>query len=155
MGITRSSRFSRLIALGLLLGLLSLGPAQGQQTGANPVATQPSVGNSGEGSGTIAVTNTWQQVWPAQIGSSPARRGCLVLNNSTDRQWVYFQGPGMAMPAAGNASTIKAASVPLEPASATNALGGWVTCNAGTGSVLQDSVWITGTMGDTYVAKQQ
>lgn len=131
-------------------------PALGQQA----VVTQPGQGNSGEGSGTIASSSLFQQIWPSarnpsSSGTSGSRAGCLVLNNSTDRQWVYFQGPGMAAPTAGNFATLKAESVPLEPATATNAMGGYVICATSTGLALQDAVWIAGTLGDTYVAKQQ
>lgn len=145
------------LRVGLLLsGLLLAGPALGQQA----VVTQPGQANSGEASSTITATNVFQQVWaaannPSSAGTSGARAGCLLLNNSTDRQWVYFQGPGMATPTSGTAAAIKAESIPLEPASATNAQGGFVSCSTGTGQTLQDRVWIAGTMGDTYVAKQQ
>ena len=144
------SWLKRASALVLVLGLV--GQASAQQ--APPVQTQPSSGNSGEASSTIASSSLFQLVWAA---STPPqfRRGCLILNNSTHQQWVYFQGPGMATPTSGNFSTIKAESVPLNVASAANAAGGWVSCGTGDGVVLQDAVWIGGTISDTYVAKQQ
>lgn len=145
----------KLLAGFLLASLLAGGKAWGQA----PVVTQPGAANSGEASGTLAATNVFQLVWAGQgpaFGGSLQRRGCLVLNNSaTNRQWVYFQGPGMVAPTAGTAAAIKATSVPLEAAPAALGMGGYVTCATGAGQVLQDAVWIAGTIGDTYVAKQQ
>lgn len=141
-------------------GILLLGLAIGQKAlGQQAVVTQPGAANSGDASGTIVATNVFQLVWAGQgpaNGGNYQRRGCLVLNNSsTNRQWVYFQGPGMTTPTAANAATIKAASVPLEAAPAANGMGGYVSCATGAGQTLQDAVWIAGTIGDTYVAKQQ
>lgn len=141
---------------GLLLAGLTVGPKAWAQA---PVVTQPGAANSGDASGTLAATNVFQLVWAGQgpsNGGNFQRRGCLVLNNSaTNRQWVYFQGPGMTTPTAGNAATIKAASIPLEAAPAANGQGGYVSCATGAGQTLQDAVWIAGTIGDSYVAKQQ
>lgn len=126
----------------LLSSLLALGlMAQA------PVLTQPQPVTTTDASSTIAATNTFQQVFAASTLSvgSPRRSGCLIINNSTNRQWVFFGAI---------ASADKAKSVPLEPASATNALGGSVSCQSA-GIVLQDQVSITGTMGDTFVAKSQ
>ncbi len=108
-----------------------------------PVVTQPQGVTSFDASSTIATTDTFQLVWdvPAQ---GRKRMGCLVLNNSTHRQWVYF-----------GTTPTKGTSVPMEPATVDNGLGGYVSCSAGGGVVLQDQVWITGTTGDSYVAKQQ
>jgi hypothetical protein len=140
--------------LGAALLLLMVSPLAAQQQGAT-VVTSPSIANSGDASGTITATGTFQLIWAA-VPSNQKRAGCLVLNNAVNRQWVYFQGPGMTTPTAGNAATIKAASVPLEPASVVNAQGGFVSCSiTGAGATLQDAVWITGTAADTYVAKQQ
>ena len=116
------------------------------------VVTQPGAALSVDASGTIAVTNTFQQIWPntsntpGNGGTSGQRKGCLIANTSTDRQWVYF-GP--------LASATKASAIPLEPASSVSALGGYVSCATGSGSTLQDQVSITGTANDTFVAKQQ
>lgn len=115
-----------------------------------PVITQPSVGNSANASGTIASTNTWQVIWNAATILSP-RRGCIVVNNATHEEWVYFQGPTDAAPS-GSAS--EALAIPLNVATANNAAGGSLNCTIG-GVVLQDKVWITGTSGDTFVAEQQ
>lgn len=135
---------SLVVGLGLLLTLAS--GASAQQTG--QVTTSPSTSFSADASSTIAVTNTFQLVWSQPNGGTrPWRKGCLLINNSTNRQWVFF---GLS-----TATPTKAAAIPLEPALATNALGGNVSCATQTGAVLQDQVWITGTAGDTFVAKQQ
>lgn len=140
----------RLGAALLVLGLggggavsfvLTSSPSYAQQ-GAAPVQTLPAWANSGDASGSITSTDAFQQVWASTPG--PHRIGCLVVNNSTHRQWVFF-----------GSTPTKATSLPLEPASATNALGGAVSCATGAGGALQDQVWITGTSGDTFVAKQQ
>lgn len=141
-------------ALGLLV--LGAGEVRAQQA----VVTQPGVANSADASGAIVSSTLFQQIWPSSAnpgsgGPSGHRAGCLVLNNSTDEQWVYFQGLGMPTPTSGNFATIKAESIPLNVAAATNDAGGLVTCATGSGQTLQDSVWIAGTSGDTYVAKQQ
>lgn len=125
------------IALGFALAL--------GLTAQTAVVTQPSRALSGDASSTIAATNTFQSIWDATAVDTP-RRGCLIINNSTDRQWVFF-GP--------LASATKATAIPLEPASATNALGGSVNCATAGGSILQDQVSITGTQNDTFIAKLQ
>lgn len=142
------------IGLVVALGLIGLGFLPNQAQAQQAVVTSPSKANTNEGSGTIVATDVFQSIWAA-VTSGNARGGCLVLNNSTNRQWVYFQGPGMTTPTAGNVATIKAASIPLEPATVVNALGGTVSCADGAGGVLQDRVWIAGTISDTFVAKQQ
>lgn len=126
-----------LFAAMVLLGQCGMALAQ------QAVVISPSVANSGDASGSITATNVFQQVW-AQVSSSQRRAGCLIINNSTDRQWVYF-----------GAVPTKATSIPLEAAAATNGLGGFVSCATGGGGILQDQVWITGTINDTFVAKQQ
>lgn len=142
------------LAIALLLG--SALDSRAQQA----VVTQPGQANSGEASGTIASSTLFQQIWPssanpASSGSLGHRNGCLVLNNSPDQQWVYFQGPGMTTPTSANFAAIKAESIPLEPAQSANLLGGDVSCATGGGQILQDAIWIAGTISDTYVAKQQ
>lgn len=123
-----------------LMGLMMIGPGYAQ----TPVITQQGNVTSTNASSTIAVTNTFQSIWAA-TGTGPKRQSCLVLNNSTNRQWVYFGAI---------AGATKAKSVPLEPASATSAQGGFVNCSAD-GVTLQDQVSITGTAGDTFMAAQQ
>lgn len=135
--------------IGFAAGLMILtSQVRAQET----VVTQPGAALSGDASGTIAVTNTFQQVWGNTVntsgngGTSGQRKGCLIINTSTNRQWVYF-GP--------LAFATKASAIPLEPATAINALGGYVSCATGSGSTLQDQISITGTANDTFVAKQQ
>jgi hypothetical protein len=123
--------------LAFLLCLLSA-PALAQQ----PVYTIAAPRNSVNASGTIAVTNTFQQVFAAANvtpGGSPARLGCLVQNNGTHTMYVFF-GP--------IASATLTNSVQL-------AAGGSVSCSALSGVVAADQVSITGTSGDTYFAAQQ
>lgn len=148
------------VILALAGGLLLLACVDWSARAQQAVVTQPGKANSGDASGTIASSNVFQQIWgstagPDGAGQSGQRAGCLVLNNAGHREWVYFQGPGMTTPTSANSSTLEASAVPLEAAPATNGQGGYVYCNTGAGQVLQDSVWIAGTIGDTYVAKQQ
>ncbi len=145
---------SRGVALALLL--LASSDLHAQQA----VVTQPGKANSGEASSTIVASDVFQLVWashaqPNGASTNGPRSGCLVVNNSTHTQWVYFQGPGMTTPTAGNSSTLEAVSIPLTAAGLANTAGGNVSCATGAGQTLQDAVWIAGTMGDTYVAKQQ
>lgn len=86
-------------------------------------------------SDTIVTTNTFQLVQKA----TGNRRGCLVQNQSaTNTMWVFF-GPC--------ANAAKATSVILQPL-----LG--VNCQSTT-NVLTDTVCITGTSGDTFLANFQ
>jgi hypothetical protein len=125
---------------------LILGTSVRAQTQA--VQTLPSKGYSGDASSTIAVTNTFQTIWNSfSPTNATQRKGCLIINTSTDLMWVYFGADGD--------TPAKAKSVPLNPAASSGELGGWVSCATGAGSALQDHVWITGTSGDAYVAKQQ
>lgn len=136
----------------LLLGLSGMAQAQV----APPVSTQASAANSGEGSSTIIATTTFQLLWAAvPPGSLGLRKGCLILNTSTHEQYVYFQGPGMTTPTAGNSAALQAKSLPLDPPTSPNLQGGNVSCATSTGSALQDAIWISGTIGDVFVAKQQ
>jgi hypothetical protein len=88
-------------------------------------------------SGTIAVTNTFQQIQ----GQANGRQGCTIQNvTSADSQWVYF---GTCT------SASKGASVLLAP-------GQSVNCNLpGSNLVLSDPVCITGTSGDSFFANFQ
>lgn len=139
------------------LGLLAPSWAIAQQ-GAPPVTTFPSGANSGNacsGAGcTVASSSLFQQIWAA-TDSTRKRTGCLVMNVSTHGQYVYFQGPGMVTPTAGNYAIVQALSVPLNPVASPAVAGGWVQCANGAGATLQDSVWIGGTAGDAYYANQQ
>lgn len=149
------SRITKWLAMGLLLAGACDVKAQ---TPGQPVTTQPSSANSGEGSGTIAASNVFQQIFPATTtnGTGATRKGCAVQNVSADEQFVYFQGPGMVAPTAGNSSSLEAKAFALDPTQVSGGKqGGSVSCATGAGGVLQDSVWIAGTIGDNFVAKQQ
>jgi hypothetical protein len=88
-------------------------------------------------SGTIATTNTFQQIQ----GQNGGRNGCTVQNITTsDNQWVYFGAC---------ASATKASSVLLAP-------GQSVSCSLpGSDIVLSDTVCITGTGADSFFANFQ
>lgn len=115
----------------LLIANASLAFAQ------SPVITQPYNVTSQNYSSTIAVTNTFQSIWPANT-TSRGRAGCTVQNNGTNSMYVYFG-------AIANATTTN--SVKL-------AAGQSVQCNVN-GITLQDQVSITGTSGDAFYAAQQ
>lgn len=89
------------------------------------------------GSGTIAVTNTFQSIFVASTATR-GRSSCTVQNNGTHTMYVFF-GP--------IASADKAKSVQLSA-------GQSVTCVSGI-SVLKDQVSITGTATDEFYAAQQ
>jgi len=114
-----------------------------------PVVTMPMAVTSTNASGTITVTNTFQQIWPATSGSTGGgagvRRGCIVVNTGTHVQYVFF----------GSGTATTATSIPLNPASVAGQLGGYVTCGSVGGTVAQDQVQITGTAGDTFTAMQE
>lgn len=83
---------------------------------------------------TIAVTNTFQTA----IAANATRTGCLVQNQSSRTQYVYF-------------GTVAAASL---AASWQVPAGGSISCNA-PGVVISTAVAITGTATDAYVAGEQ
>lgn len=126
-------------ALGLVLLLGSGAFAQ------TPVVTSPSRAGSINASGTIAVTNTFQQVFASTLGTPAPRQGCLVQNGGTNVMWVFF-GP--------IASATKASAFQLV-APAVGVQGGAIGCGTGGGGVLQDQVSITGTMGEAFAASRQ
>lgn len=146
----KAARVRPRVLLGVRLGMAVLAAVWGfgptlalGASASGPVTTWAAPVLSGHGDGSVTTTDTFQQIWAATSVAQP-RVGCLVLNNSTHRQWVYF-----------GTSPTKATAIPLEPASAANAQGGGVNCVTGAGGALQDQVWITGTSGDTFVALQQ
>lgn len=94
----------------------------------------------GGGSGTIAVTSTFQQVFAA-ISSTPGtklRTSCTIINNGTHTMWVA-EGTNAA-------SATTANSVPISPNQA-------YYCNNGL-VILQGEIDITGTINDTFYAAQ-
>lgn len=120
-----------LIALGLLAFV----------SAAYAVATQPQPVVSTNVSGTVAVTNTFQSVVPA----NSLNKGCLVQNTGSNLMFVYF-GP--------IAGATKAKSFQLR-APGTGIQGGWVSCATGTGAVITDQVSVTGVATDTFTAAYQ
>lgn len=113
--------------------------------GSGPSFWQPCTGSGSGGasaaltstnaSGTISVTNTFQQVFAV----ATTRKGCLIQNNSTNgnNQYVYEHGSGQTV----------AKSYTLTP-------GGSYSCNRPAG-VVQNEIDITGTAGDTFAADSQ
>ena len=118
------SKIKKLFAVLLLLGLA--GPALAQQA----VVTLPSARVTTDASSTIAVTDTFQQIWAAQS----SRVNCGIQNNSSNNMWVYF----------GSGTPTKATSVVLAP-------GQFLNC-ATSGIVASSAVWITGTSTGVFYA---
>lgn len=110
-------------------------------SGANPcpVTATATVGVLGvttaNGSSTIAVTNTFQQVFASNTG----RKGCTVQNNGANAMYVFFGAIGGAS---------KNAAVTLS-------VGQSVNCAIGGLAVATDQVSITGTATDVFYAGQQ
>ena len=105
----------------------------------------PSSSLNGDASGTIAVTNTFQKVFGATQGNSAGapgtastRKGCTVQNNGTHNMYVNEGTP------IGGATTSNTVLLPA---------GSALSC-AGGGTVLTGEIDITGTAGDSFVAKQ-
>ena len=109
-------------------------PAISQQT----VITQPQGVTTLNGSGTIAVTNTFQSVFAASTNTR-GRTGCTLQNNGADAMYVFF-GP--------IASATLGKSVKL-------LTGQSVSCATSAGGVLKDQVSITGTSTETFYAAEQ
>lgn len=128
----------------LLLLALASGPALAQQ----PVWTVPTPATSAAGnvSSTIAVTNTFQQVFAASQpsqgalpGAGGTRKGCTIINNAASNTMYVSEGKTAATAAT-------ASSVAL-------AAGQAYYCNWN-GTVLTGEIDITGTAGDAYYAAQ-
>lgn len=125
----------------LVLGLLLFPHLALAQT---PVITKPYLAATNNGSGTIAVTNTFQQIFAAsarpqaQGGVGPVRSACTIQNNGTHIMYVYF-GP------IANATTATSSQLAANQS---------LNCNTGP-VVLSDQVSITGTSGDVFYAAQQ
>lgn len=123
--------------LAVVLVLAQASPVGAQQA---PVATSPVVATSagGNSSSTISVTNTFQQIWPANVAPQ-YRRGCTVQNNGANNMWVTEGIPF--------ASATKAKATVINP-------GGVYNCQFG-GMVLVGEIAITGTSGDAFYAAQE
>jgi hypothetical protein len=128
-----------LLAAGVLALLVF--PASAQQ----PVVTSPSRVASVNASGTIAVTNTFQQVFASALLLAQPRQGCLIQNNGASTMWVFF-GPV--------ASATKPTSFQLVPPGV-GVQGGGIGCGTGAGGVIQDQVSITGTATEAFTANRQ
>jgi hypothetical protein len=135
----RRELLAAVVLAGALL-LLAL-PASAQQ----PVVTSPSRVASVNASGTIAVTNTFQQIFASALLLAQPRQGCLIQNGGASTMWVFF-GP--------IASATKAASFQLVPPGV-GVQGGAIGCATGGGGVLQDQVSITGTATEAFTAARQ
>jgi hypothetical protein len=107
-----------------LLGLSGVATAQ------QAVVTSPASRVTTNASSTIAVTDTFQQIWAAQS----SRVNCGIQNNDTNSMWVYF----------GSGTPTKATSVVLAP-------GQFLNC-ATSGVVASSAVWITGTSSGVFYA---
>ncbi len=121
----------RLLATMLGAALLACGLAYAQPS-APPVTTLPSPRSATIASSTIAVTNTFQQIYT----SNNNRTGCTIQNTGTNPMYVFFGATGSA--------TI-ATSVKLVAGQA-------VYCTSGDGIALTNAVQITGTATETFYA---
>ena len=115
-------------ALGVCLWLVLAGPALAQ----SPVRTSPQGVNGTIVSGSIATTNTFQNLWAAS-DLTPGRRGCIVSNLGASTMYLYLG-------AIANATTPK--SIPI-------AAGTSFSCNQGAVVILNE-VNITGTAVQFY-----
>lgn len=106
--------------------------------GQSPMLTQPyGVKSTIASPLTVTTTGTFQTLWTTSTNNR-GRAGCIVQNQSTHTQYVYFGTPATAL----SANAIQLAA------------GQSLTCTAG-GIVAQDTVSITGTSGDAFYAAQQ
>lgn len=123
----------------VLTSLLFAGvlPVAAQQQ--NPVTTSPQMGAAFGVSGTVLVTNSFQQIFAGQNPTAGQRRlGCTVQNTGSSTLYVYF---GLLTAA----TTV--ASFQVAPSQA-------IYCQAGVG-VIQDAVSVSGTAGNSYVGALQ
>lgn len=114
----------------LLAGLSGLFLASPVFAQAQNVVTVPASRISTDASGTIAVTDAFQQLWAAQS----ARVNCAVQNNGGNSMWVY----------AGSGTATKGKSIVLPP-------GALYNC-AASGVVTNSAIWVTGTASDAFYA---
>lgn len=125
-----------MLKIAFLFCLLAF-PAWGQSA----VTTYPLGVATVNGSGSILLTGSFQQVF-AQTSN---RKNCVIQNTGTHTMWVFFGAIG---------SATQPTSFPLFPAAAAGSPGGYVAC-ANSGVVATDQVSITGTTGDTFTAVSQ
>lgn len=138
-----------LLYIGLALALASSAVAQ--------VPTSPfRTLSDTSASSTITTTNTFQQVFALLSPSTaPSRAGCLIINTSLHRMWVYFTRTAEAVNLAKTFATAQLLAIPLEPATAVAGLGGSISCASGANTAAQDAIWIAGTATDTFTAVQE
>lgn len=104
----------------------------------SPVVTRPQGVTTGDYSGSIASTNTFQEVFPASTATT-GRLDCIIQNNSASaKMYIHFGS---------NPSAITPDSLNL-------AAGAIFRCANG-GTVIKDRISITGTSGDLFFATQQ
>lgn len=119
----------KFLAALLLAALPSLALAQGAPTSFPPTLTGTVV------SGTIATSNTFQNVWAAvPLGGQQRRLGCALQNQGTGNMQVFF-GP-IASATTSNSFNL--------------AVGATIYCNLGD-PVLQNEVNILGALGYHWV----
>lgn len=136
----RRSKLSWLALWGaLLFSGAALSASSDVTTSPLGVTIVPSSGTSGNKSGSITLTNTFQSVFPSAAG----RRTCLIQNTGINDQYVYV-GP--------IAGATKATSFTIGAAAQAGAGGGWFSCQSLNGLVVVDQISITGTTADTFVA---
>lgn len=103
-----------------------------------PMITKPyALTTTDNQSSTIAVTNTFQQIFAASTANT-GRSGCTIQNTGTNAMYVFFGA---------TADATIGKSVKLVAGQAT-------TCD-NNDTVLKTAVQITGTATETYYASQQ
>ena len=120
----------------ILLALVWASCAQAQN--GQPVTTFPAPQSTVNVSGTISVTDTFQEILPSKIGVPPAqlRHNCSIQNNGSHTMYVFF-GP--------IASATEAKSFQVAPS-------GTIYCGGPVSITAQDQVSITGTSGEAFTA---
>lgn len=125
------------------------GSPSGLNATLNGANTCPSPGASTGATSTLAGgTVTTHNVFQQALAANAARKGCLIQNQSTDVEYVFFGATG---------SATETTSFALGPASVTGSAGGSVSCNF-PGVVLTDNIAITSKTADgsaTYVVSAQ
>lgn len=122
----------RLFLIAVLLIIGASFPAYGQ----SPVITQPYGATNHNDSGVIAVTNTFQSIWPAST-SNTGRTDCIIQNIGSSTMYIYF-GP------IANATTQSSLSL---------ASSGIFRCG-NSGVISKDQISITGTSTQRFFAVQ-
>lgn len=129
-------------AVALLFWLASHARAQEK-----PVATMPLGVVSSNVSTTIAVTDTFQQVFAA-LTTQRGRTGCTIINYGAATMWVFEDSTAAGLVAANvSATATKAKSVQL----ATNQA---YSCGTN-GIVISSAIFITGTATQAFYGAQQ